>query len=68
VEDLGDPAEALIGPPPAEISEIRLHLGLPAGVDASLRHRLLRCREVIGLQVPGGQAAEAFMERFKSVM
>src|SRR6516165_220262 len=55
VEDLGDPAEALIGPQPAEISEIRLHLRLPAGVDAGLRHPLLRCREVVGLQVPDEQ-------------
>src|SRR5215470_20195304 len=51
VEDLGYPAEPLVGALVTDASEERSHLGLPALVHAGLLHPL-SCRvEIVGLQV-----------------
>src|SRR5262245_48895207 len=55
VEDLGDPAEALVGPLVPEVGEERRHLRLPAAVDVGLRDPLKRRLVVVGLQVADEQ-------------
>src|SRR5690348_6482876 len=56
VEDLGDPAEALVGALVTDAGEERGHPGLPACVHAGLLHPP-PCRvEVVGLQVADQQA------------
>src|SRR5690348_1341525 len=62
VENFVDPLEALVGLLAAEIGEVRCHAGLPAAVDAGLRHPLQRGRVVVGFQV-AHQEAVAGQER-----
>src|SRR5215471_8690553 len=55
MEDLGDPAESLVGPLVAEAGEERRHLRLPAVVGVGPRHPLQRRLVVVGLQVADKQ-------------
>src|SRR5438128_152110 len=51
MEDLLEPQQALVRPPPLEPQEEAAHLGLPAGVYLGLLHRAPRRLEVVALDI-----------------